>query len=119
MIKGIHLTLAYVTVAGFILRAVWAFIDSPLREKKWVRIAPHVIDTLLLAAGVTMVVSLSLSPLSGWLVAKFAGLLFYIGFGVLTMRAPSTRLRVLGFAGALVSVSYIFAVAMSRQVWPF
>ena len=119
MLKGIHMVLAYVTVVGFIVRGTWALIDSPLRERKWVKIAPHVIDTLLLAAGVAMVVTMSLSPLSGWLAAKLVGLLCYIGFGVLTMRATNTRLQMLGFVGALVSVAYIFAVAMSRQAWPF
>ena len=119
MLKGIHMALAYVTLAGFILRGIWALIDSPLGQKKLVKIVPHVIDTLLLAAGVAMAVNMSLSPLSGWLAAKFVGLLFYIGFGVLTMRAANTRLKVLGFVGALVSIAYIFAVATSRQVWPF
>ncbi len=119
MLKGIHIALAYVTVVGFILRGTWALIDSPLRQKKWVKIAPHVIDTLLLAAGVVLVVSMSLSPFSGWLVAKLVGLLCYIGFGVLTMRAASSRLKMLGFVGALVSVAYIFVVAMGRQAWPF
>ncbi len=119
MLKSIHMALAYVTVVGFILRGIWALIDSPLRQEKWVKIAPHVVDTLLLAAGVTMVVNLSLSPFSGWLAAKFVGLLCYVGFGVMTMRATNTRLKALGFVGALVSVAYIFAVATSHQVWPF
>ncbi|MCZ6642470.1 MAG: SirB2 family protein [Gammaproteobacteria bacterium] len=113
------MALAYVTVVGFILRGIWVMLDSPIRQQKWVKIAPHVIDTLLLAAGVAMAISLSMSPFSGWLAAKFVGLLSYIGFGVLTMRATNIRLKILGFVGALVSVAYIFAVAMSRQVWPF
>ncbi len=119
MLKTIHLALAYVTVVGFILRGIWAIFEVPIRQQKWVKIAPHVVDTMLLAAGITMAISLSISPFSGWLAAKFVGLLGYIGFGVLTMRATNTRLKVFGFVGALVSVAYIFAVAMSRQAWPF
>ena len=119
MLKSLHVTLAYITVVGFILRGIWVFVDSPLRKEMWVKIAPHVIDTLLLGAGVLMAINLGLSPLSGWLAAKLAGLLCYIGFGVLTMRAKVMYLKVLGFVGALASVGYIFSVAMSRQVWPF
>jgi uncharacterized membrane protein SirB2 len=119
MLKSLHIALAYLTVLGFVVRAVWAFADSPMRQQKWVRIAPHVIDTALLLLGVTLALQLGVSPVSGWLGAKLVGLLAYIGFGVLTLRAGSTSLRVLGLVGALGSVGYVFAVAFSRDPWPF
>jgi len=119
MLKLLHIALAYLTVIGFVVRALWAFTESPLRQQKWARIAPHVIDTALLVLGVTMAFQLGLSPISGWLGAKLIGLLAYIGFGVLTLRASSPPLRVAGFVGALASVGYVFAVAFSRNPWPF
>jgi len=120
LIKEFHVVLAFVTVAGFVARAALAMADNPLRSTKFVRIAPHVIDTLLLGFGITLAVQLSLSPLSnGWLMAKIVGLFAYIGFGVLAMRASSRSLRLLGFVGALASVGYIFAVAYSKHVVPF
>jgi uncharacterized membrane protein SirB2 len=119
MLKALHVTLAYLTVAGFILRAFWTLSGSPLRQQKWVKIAPHFVDTLLLVMGVALAVQLSISPFAGWLAAKLLGLLAYIGFGVLTMRAPSRPLQAVGLCGALASVGYIFAVAFTRQVWPF
>jgi uncharacterized membrane protein SirB2 len=85
-----------------------------------VRIAPHVIDTLLLALGITLAVMLGVSPMEhAWLNAKIIGLLAYIGFGVMTMRASSRPLKLVGFVGALACVGYIFAVALSKQAWPF
>lgn len=114
-----HVALAYLTVVGFVVRGIWSLTDSPLRTQRWVKIAPHVIDTLLLALGVAMAISLSISPLEGWLAAKLLGLLAYIGFGVLTMRASARNLKVAGFAGSLASVGYVFAVAFSRSPWPF
>ena len=119
MLKLFHITLAYLTVIGFVVRGIWVLADSPMRQQKWVRIAPHVVDTLLLIAGVVLVLNLSLSPLSGWLAAKLLGLLAYIGFGVLTMRAGNRPLQLLGFAGALLSVGYIFSVAFTRSALPF
>lgn len=119
VLRSAHLVLAYLTVLGFVVRGIWALTDSAYRSQKWVRIAPHVIDTLLLVLGVAMAVQLSISPLQGWLAAKLVGLLAYIGFGVLTMRAAATRMKVVGFLGALVSVGYIFAVAFARNPWPF
>jgi uncharacterized membrane protein SirB2 len=119
VLKTIHLTLAYLTVFGFVLRGIWALTDSAIRSEKWVKIVPHVIDTLLLVLGVAMAINLSISPLEGWLAAKLVGLLAYIGFGVLTMRAARTNMKVVGFVGALASVGYIFAVAFARNPWPF
>jgi uncharacterized membrane protein SirB2 len=119
MLKLLHTGLAYLTVLGFVVRALWAFSDSPMRHEKWVRIAPHVVDTLLLVLGVALAFQLGLSPVSGWLGAKLAGLLVYIGFGVLTLRATTTGLRVGGFVGAILAVGYVFAVAFSRDPWPF
>lgn len=119
MLKALHIALAYLTVASFVIRGIWALTDSPLREEKWVRISPHVIDTLLLTLGIVMAVQLSISPFSGWLGAKLLGLLVYIGLGVVTMRASSRRVQLAGFIGALLSVIYIFAVAVTRSPWPF
>ncbi len=118
--KDAHVALAYLTVAGFMVRGIWAVIGSPLREQRWVRIAPHVVDTLLLVLGVALAVMLSVSPLEdAWLNAKIVGLLAYIGFGVMTMRASTQPLKWVGFGGALASVGYIFAVAFSKLAWPF
>ncbi len=116
--KNFHIMLAYLTVLGFVIRGLWSLLDSPLREQKWVKIAPHVIDTALLTLGVLLVIDLGISPLSGWLSAKLVGLIGYIGFGVLAMRAQSNGLRLFGFIAALVSVGYIFAVAFTRSPWP-
>jgi uncharacterized membrane protein SirB2 len=119
VLKTIHLTLAYLTVLGFVVRGVWSMTDSALRSQKWVKIAPHVIDTLLLVLGVAMAIDLAISPVEGWLAAKLVGLLAYIGFGVLTMRAATRRMKIVGFVGALTSIGYIFAVAFARNPWPF
>ncbi len=119
MLKNFHIMLAYLTVLGFVVRGIWSFIDSPMRQEKWVKIAPHVIDTLLLTLGVLLVIDLGLAPFSGWLTAKLLGLLAYIGFGVLAMRAQSRSLKIFGFSAALLCVGYIFAVAFTRSAWPF
>lgn len=117
-VHHIHVILAYVTVAGFVLRVSWAFMGSSHLKSKPARILPHVVDTLLLVCGLVLVFGLGHELTSSWLVMKFVALLAYIGFGVLTLRASSMPLRLLGVIGALSSVGYIFAVAMTRDPWP-
>lgn len=117
--KNLHIMLAYLTLVGFVVRGLWSINGSDQLNQKWVKVAPHLVDTLLLALGVTMAIQLSLSMSSEWLVAKLLGLLAYIGFGVLTMRATTKPVKILGFGAALLSVSYILSVAFSRDAWPF
>ena len=118
MIKTLHFTLAFLTVAGFVIRAGWAYTAPDMLQQKWVRIAPHVIDSLLLILGAVLAFSLPDGPWQAWLGAKLLALLAYIGFGVMTLRGKGI-LRHIGVVGALTSAGYIFMVAFNRQVWPF
>ncbi len=119
MLKNFHIMLAYLTTIGFVVRGLWSILDSPLRNQKWVRVTPHVIDTLLLILGVTLAINIGASLTSGWLAAKLLGLLGYIGFGVLAMRARAMPLKICGFLAALTCVAYMFAVAFTRAPLPF
>lgn len=119
MLKSFHIMLAYLTTIGFVVRSIWSFIDSPMRDQKWVRVLPHVIDTLLLAIGVTLAFNIGASLTDSWLAAKLLALLGYIGFGVLAMRATSRPMQLFGFFAALACVGYLFAVAFTRSPFPF
>ena len=80
LIKTIHIACAIVTVSGFLLRGVWMMTDSPMLQRRWVRIAPHVVDTVLLASAIWLVFDIGQYPgTHAWLTAKVIGLLAYIG----------------------------------------
>jgi len=118
MLKLSHVFLAYLTVCGFVVRGIWSLTDSPRRQQKWVKIVPHVIDTLLLGLGIALVISYHWSPFEHpWLIGKFVGLLAYIGFGVMVMRGTSQAVKLTGFAGAVLSVGYIFLLAYTKKLW--
>lgn len=117
IIKYFHTALAALTISGFLLRGFWAVTGSDLLRHRVIRIAPHIIDTLFLAAGIALVVMLDLNPLQhAWLLAKFAGLLAYIGLGMVAMRFGRSReIRIVAFVGAVALFAYIVGVALSKS----
>ena len=61
--KHLHMTIALISVALFTLRFFWTLAGSAQLEKKWIKITPHIVDTLLLVLGVVMMMKLALNPL--------------------------------------------------------
>lgn len=120
-IKHLHMLLAVISIAGFAWRGGLKLKGSALLEQRWLRIAPHIIDTFLLAAGIYLAVASTQYPfVQNWLTAKVIGLVVYIGLGVYVMRVASTQgQRIVGYVLALLTFAYILSVAFSRSVWPF
>lgn len=120
-LRLLHLAAVIATAAGFLARAALMLAKSPALEARFVRIAPHVVDTVLLAAGVAMAVLARLSPLAHpWLAAKIGGLLAYIVLGAVALRYGRTRkVRLMALAGALLAFAYIVGTALQRHpLWP-
>ena len=105
------------TISGFLLRGYWTLTGSDLRNNRASRIVPHVIDTLFFASGVLLIVTLHLDWMrQPWLLAKFAGLFFYIGLGMVAFRfGRAPRIRLLAFVGAVVSFIYIVGAALAKS----
>ena len=114
----LHFALAVLSVSGFVLRMSWKLTANDLLQAKPTKILPHIIDTLLLITGVIMALDLAGGFGNSWLIAKLVALVAYIGFGVMALRG-SERLANIGTVGALLSVTYMFVVAFSRNVIPF
>lgn len=116
MIKLIHMSTAFISISLFMLRGFWVFRDSPMMNKKWVKILPHINDTVLLISAILLAVSIQQYPfVNGWLTAKLMALFFYIGFGMLALkRAKEMKNKVVFFILALLTFSYIVGVALTR-----
>ena len=50
-LKFLHVGAAALTVTGFAVRGYWMLIDSAALQRSWVRVLPHVIDTVFLLSG--------------------------------------------------------------------
>ena len=122
MIKLIHMSTAFISISLFLLRGFWVFSGSPMMAKKWVKIVPHVNDTVLLITAVLLTISIHQYPIvDAWLTAKLSALIAYIGFGMFALkRAKEKKNKVLFFILALLTFSYIVGVALTRTVdWFF
>ena len=120
-IKHFHIVCAALSVALFILRGIWMLRESTMLQRRWVKIAPHIVDTLLLTSAIIMVVLSGQYPfVQGWLTAKVLALAVYIALGAIAFkRTRNKTVRVWAFIAALVVFAYIGAVAMTKQVLVF
>ena len=119
--RSLHLATIALTLALFVLRGAWMMADSPRLQARWVRIVPHVNDTLLLSSGIALAVLVQQYPLvHGWLTAKFFALIAYILLGTIALKRGKTKAqRVAAWIAALLVFGYMVAVAMAHDPFPF
>jgi uncharacterized membrane protein SirB2 len=116
-LKALHVGCVIASISGFALRGALMLLDSPLLQARFARIAPHVVDTLLLASALWLAALIGQYPfVQGWLTAKVLGLVAYIVLGTVALkRARSKPVRAAAFALALLAAVYIVSVALTRD----
>lgn len=104
------------SVAGFVMRYVLSAM-RPRPAGAWVRVAPHVVDTVLLASALALAWVGGFHPLQvPWLEAKLVGLVLYIVTGTIALKRGRTpRVRAVAFALALLTCAYIVSVALTKS----
>jgi uncharacterized membrane protein SirB2 len=120
LLKLVHIGTVYITFGLFLVRGIWMLLDSPRLQERWVRVIPHLNDSLLLTAAIALVIVGDLSLIANpWLIAKIAALLAYIALGTLALKRGRTKQqRSAFFIAALGVFGYIIAVAVTKQVIP-
>ena len=115
--KLIHISCVVLSGSLFAGRGVWV-VTTRRALWRWLRIVPHVIDTVLLASGLGLALLIHQYPFfnSDWLTAKMIGLVVYIGLGMTVFRSGATRRgRAVAGLAALLVFAYIVSVATSKQ----
>lgn len=117
LLKMVHVTCVAASYTLFLLRGIWMIRGSALLQQRWVRIVPHLVDTVLLGSAVALAIAIGQYPLTDdWLSAKVAGLLLYIVLGSIALKRGRTRrVRVASWVAAQAVFFYIVAVAMTRR----
>ena len=121
LLKQLHLATIGITLALFVLRGFWMMTHSPRLQARWVRIVPHINDTILLASGISLSILIQQYPLAhNWLAAKLFALILYIVLGTLALkRGKSQGQRIAAWVAALVVFGYMVAVAITHTPLPF
>ncbi|WP_422528681.1 SirB2 family protein [Serratia fonticola] len=118
-LKHLHLLTVAISITLFVLRFFWKWRASPMSNKRWVKITPHINDTVLFATGIALVVMFKLYPLLGmdsWLTEKLFGVIIYIllGYVALGKKTQSWNIRTLAFVLALGCLYLIVKLATTK-----
>lgn len=113
-VKHVHLAAITASIALFVLRAGWMAWSPQRLAQRWVKVLPHLVDTVLLLSGVWLAFQLG-SGVRGWLPAKIVGLVVYIGLGMVALKRGRTRgVRVVAAVAAIVTFAWIVSVALTK-----
>ncbi len=117
LIKMIHVSSVITSFLFFFMRGVWLIRESSVLRQRWVKILPHIVDTVLLTSAIALAYKIHQTPISDpWLTAKVSGLLVYIGLGMIAMRFGKTRqVRINAWVAAQCVFVYIVAVAITKS----
>ncbi len=117
-LKLAHITAAILTISGFALRGFWMLTDSANLDRRIVKIAPHIVDSVFLLSGIGLIWILRLPVMSQpWLMAKLLALVLYVLLGTVALRRGKTkRTRTIALVFAILTFAYIAGAAMNKSV---
>ncbi|MBV4366440.1 SirB2 family protein [Erwinia sp. BNK-24-b] len=119
-VKTLHLLTVTITAAMFLLRFFWLQSGSAMLQKRWVRIVPHVNDTLLLLSGFLLVAITHFYPFTpqgAWLTEKLFGVIIYIALGFIALgRKPrAQKVRWIAFIVAAATLVVVYHLATTKM----
>lgn len=120
LLISVHLVSVALTIGFFIARYWWRYSNNPLINARWVRIAPHCIDTVLFLSGAGLMWKTGYLPFTdkgAWLTEKLFGVIIYIALGFIALgrrRPRSQQSRFIAFLLALVVLFIIIQLAITR-----
>ncbi|MBK4726656.1 SirB2 family protein [Erwinia sp. MYb375] len=119
-LKHFHLLTVAITALMFVLRFYWFQTHSSMLQRRWVRIVPHLNDTLLLLSG-GLLVGIThfypFSPQGAWLTEKLFGVIIYIALGFIALgrRPRAQKIRWIAFMVALIALVVIVKLATTKM----
>lgn len=120
-LKTLHISCAALSYTLFFLRGIWTLRGSPVMRQRWVKIVPHLVDTVLLASAIALTIILEQYPfVDSWLTAKVLALLLYIGLGFVALKYGRNKAeRLSAWLAAQAVFAYIVLVAINHNPFAF
>lgn len=117
LLKHLHVTCVVISVSLFVLRGTLELMARPWRQWRLLRVAPHIVDTVLLTSALWLAWRIGQYPfVDAWLTAKVLALLAYILLGMRALgKSTPQGQRLPFFVAALLCVAYIVGVAFTRS----
>ncbi|MFQ3249904.1 MAG: putative membrane protein SirB2 [Glaciecola sp.] len=116
----LHVTAVVISLALFSFRFALLLKSSDILQKKWLKITPHVVDTILLASALFMLFYPDREFANAWVASKVIGVILYILSGFFALKwAKNNRSRVIGFLCAVIWIMLTASVATSKLPFSF
>ncbi len=117
LLKRLHIICAATSYTLFMLRGIWTMSGSKIMQQRWVKIIPHIVDTLLLISAILLAYTIRKYPfVDSWLTAKVLALLLYIGLGFVALKyGRSKTTRFFAWMAAQTVFIYIVLVAVNHN----
>lgn len=120
-LKWLHVSSVVLSGSGLLLRGIAVQAGWSVMRQRWTRIAPHIIDTILLISAIGLCIEYSWYPIQqGWLTAKVLALLLYIVLGTIAIkRGKSLQQKRIALILAMLCFLYIVGVAIQKDSLSF
>lgn len=116
LVKHIHLTCVALSLILLFIRFFWMLRQSPMLDKKLIKVLPHVVDTLLLVSALVLCVLINQYPFEQpWLTEKLFAVVAYIVMGYMCLKGRTKALRWVALAGAMGWIALIVRLAITKQ----
>jgi uncharacterized membrane protein SirB2 len=115
-VRAVHIGSAALSITLFVARAGMQWARWNWRQWRWLRVLPHLTDTVLLAAAITLVWMSHQYPWQqAWLAAKLVAVFAYVALGTVALRQGATKAsQRAAIVGALFTAAYIVGIALTR-----
>ncbi|MCB6184363.1 SirB2 family protein [Leeia sp. TBRC 13508] len=120
VLKHIHMLAVVLSGAFFLKRGHWMLNADDRLEAKWVKVLPHVIDTILLGSAIGLVVvGKWYENWPAWLSAKIVLVVLYVLFGTFALKRGKTlQIRLIMWVLAIAVFITIALTAISKAFPP-
>lgn len=114
LLKLLHVSCVMISYTLFFLRGIWMLNNSCIMQQRWIKIAPHLVDTLLIFSAILLAYSIGQYPFhDAWLTEKFLALLLYIWLGSIALHYGRTKVqRLLAWLAAQAVFACIVIIAI-------